>query len=53
MSDARIESLERKHKDLDARILALEAERAPDKFVKNLKIQKLMVKDEIRKLKTQ
>lgn len=45
--EARLESLKRKHKDLNDRILALEAERAPEKFIKSLKIQKLMVKDEM------
>lgn len=45
--EGRIESLERKHKELHDRVEALEAERAPDKYVKPLKLEKLKVKDEL------
>lgn len=51
MQTERLASLERKHKDLHMRIEALEAERAPDKYIKPLKIEKLQLKDEIAKLR--
>lgn len=46
----RIEALERKHKDLHTRIEALEAERAPEKYITPLKKEKLMLKDELASL---
>jgi hypothetical protein len=48
--EGRIESLTAKHKSLHDRIEALEAERAPDKFVVQLKREKLIIKDELEKL---
>ena len=45
----RMEALVRKHRDLDQRIIALEAERAPDKYINPLKREKLLLKDEITK----
>jgi uncharacterized protein YdcH (DUF465 family) len=49
-AEGRLQSLLAKHKNLHDRIEALEAERAPDKFVVELKKEKLMVKDELEKL---
>jgi len=46
----RLASLERKHKDLHVRIEALQAEKAPDKYIVPLKKEKLAVKDEIKRL---
>jgi len=46
----RLESLRRKHNDLHDRIEALEAERAPGRYIKPLKKEKLIIKDEIEKL---
>lgn len=43
-------SLQRKHNDLHRRIEALEAEKAPDEYIKPLKRDKLKIKDEIEKL---
>jgi uncharacterized protein YdcH (DUF465 family) len=43
----RMEALVRKHRELDQRIIALEAERAPDKYINPLKKEKLLLKDEI------
>ena len=43
----RLVSLKRKHKELHDRIEALEAERAPDKYVRPLKKEKLELKDNI------
>lgn len=50
--EARIESLERKHKELHSRIEALEGERAPSKYIKPLKKEKLVIKDELQSLYT-
>jgi len=47
MNANRIASLERKHRDLHVRIEALQAEKAPDKYIQPLKKQKLAIKDEI------
>lgn len=44
-------SLERKHMDLHTRIEALQAEKAPDKYIVPLKKEKLTIKDEIERLK--
>lgn len=44
---ARLESLQRKHKEVHERIEALQAEKAPDKYTANLKREKLAIKDEI------
>lgn len=49
--DARLVSLERKHKDIHERVEALEAEKAPEAFIKPLKKEKLKLKDEITKIK--
>ncbi len=46
----RVEALTVKHKDLHNRIEALEAERAPDKFIIPLKKEKLAIKDELERL---
>lgn len=45
--EGRLDSLERQHKELHNQIEALEAEKAPDKYVTPLKIRKLRIKDEI------
>jgi len=45
--EGRVEALERKHRDLEARIESLRAERAPDEHITNLKREKLAIKDEI------
>lgn len=47
----RLESLESKHKELHERIGALEAEKAPDKYIAPLKKMKLNIKDEIADLR--
>lgn len=47
----RLESLRRKHELIHAKIEALEAEKAPDKYITPLKKQKLKLKDEIEKIK--
>lgn len=52
-TQARIESLERKHKDLHARIEAMEAERAPDQYINKLKKEKLVIKDELSVLRNE
>lgn len=44
-----IEALKVKHTELHKRIEALEAERAPEKYIKPLKIKKLEIKDNIAK----
>ena len=43
----RMEALVRKHRELDQRIIALEAEKAPDEYITPLKKEKLLLKDEI------
>ncbi len=45
----RMESLVRRHRDLDQRIIAMEAEKAPDLYINTLKREKLLLKDEITK----
>lgn len=50
MQTGRLASLKRKHKDLHMRIEALEAENAPDKYIKPLKVEKLQLKDKIAKI---
>lgn len=52
MVSARIESLERKHKELHTTIEVLEAERAPDSIISKKKVEKLHIKDELVKLKS-
>jgi len=47
----RLESLRHKHESIHSRIEALEAEKAPDKYITPLKKQKLKLKDEIEKIK--
>lgn len=49
----RIDALVNRHKDLHNRIEALEAERAPDKFITPLKKEKLAIKDELERLQHQ
>lgn len=48
--EARIESLQRKHKNIHERIEALEAQSYSEQSVKSLKKQKLAIKDEIERL---
>ena len=47
----RLDHLEMKHKELHARIESLIAEKAPEKFITNLKKEKLKIKDEIEKIR--
>ena len=49
----RLVSLQRKHRDIHSRIEALQAEKAPDKYIRPLKVEKLSLKDEIELLKKQ
>jgi hypothetical protein len=49
--EGRMESLQRKHKELHAKVEALEAENAPEKYIIPVKKQKLQIKDEMRNLK--
>jgi hypothetical protein len=51
MKANRLASLERKHNDLHKRIEALQGEKAPDKYITELKKQKLACKDEIERIK--
>jgi len=46
----RVDVLKSKHKELHSIIDVLEAEKAPDKIIKNRKKEKLALKDEIEKL---
>jgi len=46
-SQDRLVALERRHKHLHACIEAAEAEKAPEQFVKRMKVEKLTIKDEI------
>lgn len=48
--EGRIKSLVVKHEELHNRIEALEAERAPDKYIVPLKKEKLLIKDELERL---
>ena len=48
----RIDVLKTKHKELHARVEAAEAENAPDQFLKNMKVEKLKLKDEIERLES-
>lgn len=48
--EGRIESLKKRHEDLHRRIEALEAERAPDKYITPLKKEKLIIKDELTRI---
>lgn len=43
----RLEYLQKKHKELHARIESLEAENAPDQYIMSAKKEKLAIKDEI------
>lgn len=45
--EGHIEALKRKHQNIHKRIEALEAENAPEKYIAQLKKEKLMLKDEI------
>ena len=47
----RLEALRYRHNNLHSKIEALEAEKAPDKYIKPLKKEKLLLKDEIEKIK--
>jgi hypothetical protein len=49
--EGRMESLQRKHKELHAKVEALEAENAPEKYIVPFKKQKLQIKDELCNLK--
>jgi|TARA_B110000908_G_C10182488_1_gene416372 hypothetical protein len=49
----RIDALEVRHKHLHACIEAAEAEKAPEQFVKRMKVEKLEIKDEISQLREQ
>lgn len=49
----RLASLQRKHSDIHERIEALYAEKAPEKYIKPLKVEKLSLKDEIELLRKQ
>ena len=49
--EARLESLERKHKHQHSLIEAAEAEKAPEQFVYKMKADKLKLKDEIESIK--
>lgn len=51
MKSNRLASLESKHNDLHRRIEALQAEKAPDKYITPLKKEKLSIKDEMVRLK--
>ena len=59
MSDAellkiQLDELKREHRALDAQILALEEERAPDNLeLKRLKKRKLMLKDRVARIEDQ
>lgn len=48
--EGRIESLRVKHDKLHTQIEALEAEKAPDIYIKPLKKEKLLIKDELNKI---
>lgn len=43
----RIKLLTTRHKDLHNKVEALEAEKAPEKYIKSFKVEKLKLKDEI------
>tara|TARA_B100000902_G_C26527582_1_gene536299 strand:- start:310 stop:483 length:174 start_codon:yes stop_codon:yes gene_type:complete len=47
----RVEYLEQKHKKLHDKLEAAEAEKAPEQYLKNMKKEKLALKDEIVTLK--
>lgn len=49
-TEARIESLQRKHKELHTRIEAMRVLSMPDTEITALKLEKLRIKDEIAKL---
>lgn len=49
--EGHIEALTRKHEALHRHIEALEAEKAPDKYITPLKKEKLKLKDELTRLK--
>jgi|TARA_B100001059_G_C17606004_1_gene462009 uncharacterized protein YdcH (DUF465 family) len=46
-----VEYLEQKHKKLHDKLEAAEAEKAPEQYLKNMKKEKLALKDEIVSLK--
>jgi hypothetical protein len=48
----RLELLKKRHKHLHAVVEALEAEKAPEKHTKKIKVEKLSVKDEITKIES-
>jgi hypothetical protein len=49
--EGRLESLERRRKELHDKVEALEAEKAPEKYITPLKRQKLQLKDDIAHLR--
>ena len=48
---SRLEALRHKHNALHSKIEVLEAEKAPDRYIKPLKKEKLLLKDKIEKIK--
>jgi hypothetical protein len=48
----RLGLLKKRHKHLHAVVEALEAEKAPEKHTKKIKVEKLSVKDEITRLES-
>ena len=49
MNKDNVEYLAKKHTELHTRIEVLEAEKAPDKYIQELKKEKLFVKDRLQK----
>jgi|SaaInl33SG_5_DNA_1037386.scaffolds.fasta_scaffold05114_4 hypothetical protein len=47
MKQSRIDALKKRHRELDERIQVLESERVQEQFIKQMKIDKLMLKQEI------
>jgi hypothetical protein len=47
MKQSRIDALKKRHRELDERIQVLESERVQEQFIKQMKIDKLILKQEI------
>lgn len=47
MKQSRIDALKKRHRELDERIQVLESERVQEQFIKQMKIDKLKLKQEI------
>ena len=47
MKQSRIDALKKRHRELDERIQVLESERVQEQFIIQMKIDKLMLKQEI------